>query len=259
MLSRTTVAGNDVLLTHPDGTTQVIPFPNPADHAAVLWTLNGTDPQRLENRYLLHLLAAATDPEALFARPSGDIVTLGPVADRLAPKPGRFFYYLRAADALGHLSAGGALLPVVVRVPSTAAAAAPTRRALAGAGGAATLTVAVPADPDTTVVLLFADVSPPKAMPKAQPDAELLRVPNRRDLYPNDGVRLQLVDGTLLTPVAVKLLSDASVTVEADGTRVASLSVVVPAGGWATVWCYALTLDGQPSRPCGPFGHGVMA
>jgi hypothetical protein len=257
VLSRTNVVGNDVVLTHPDGTAQIIPFPNPADHASVLATLNGADPQRLENRYLLHLLAAATDPEAFFARPTGDIVPLGPTADRLAPKPGRFFYYIRAADTLGHLSAGGALLPVVVRVPSAAAAAAPVRRALTGAGGSATLTVAVPADPDTTVVILFADITPPHAMPQAQPEAELLRVPNRRDLYPQDGVRLQLPDGTLLDPAASKLLSDTSVTVEADGTRVASLSVAVAAGGWATLWCYALTRDGQPSRVCGPLGQGV--
>jgi hypothetical protein len=257
VLSRTSVSGSSVVLTHPDGTSQTIPFPNPTDAAAVLATLNSPTPQRLANRYLIHLLAAATDCEAFFTRPSADIVTLGPVTDRLAPKPGRFFYFLRAADALGHLSTGGALLPIVVRVPSIAGAATPMRRTLAGTAGAVTLTVAVPADPDTTALLLFAAIAPPHTTPESYPEAELLRVPNRRDLYPNDGIRLRLSNGTLLSPAVTAQLADPSVTVEADGTRVATLSLAAGAGAWVTLWCFALTRDGQPSRVCGPFGQGV--
>lgn len=256
VISRTSVSGSNVVLTQPDGTTQTIAFPNPSDSAQVLASLNGPTPQRLANRYLMHLLAASVDTAAFFTRPSADIVTLGTVTDRLAPKAGRFFYFLRAADALGHLSAGGALLPTVVRVPSIAGAATPARRALTGAAGIATLTVAVPADPDTTVLLLFAAITPPNTTPASYPDAELLRVPNRRDLYPADGIRLRLSSGALLPPVATLQLTDPSVIVEADGTRVAKFTLA--AGGWATLWCFALTRDGQPSRVCGPFGQGVV-
>jgi hypothetical protein len=119
--------------------------------------------------------------------------------------------------------------------------------------------VSVPPDPETTILLLFAELTPPNTMPPEPSEAEILRVPNRRDLYPNNGLRLRINDGTLLAPAVVKALSDTDVTVEADGTRVAVIPLVVPGGGWATLWCYSITRDGQPSRRCGPFGQGVSA
>jgi len=259
VLSRLSVSGNSVVLALPDGTSHAVPFPNPTDLATVLATLNGPNPQTLANRYLLHALATAPDPEVFFTRPTADIVTVGPVIDRLPQKPGRFFYFVRATDAQGHLSSGGALLPLVVRVPSVADAAQPVRRTIAATPHSVSLTVAVPPDPDTTTVLLFAKLTPAGIMPVPQPGAELLRVPNRRDLYPSGGIRLRLPDGTLLSPAVVKSLGDADVTVEADGTRVATLTLAVPGGGWATLWSYAVTRDGQGSRPCGPFGQGVPA
>ena len=67
-------------------------------------------------------------------------------------------------------------------------------------------------------------LDPPGADPPPQGEAELLRVPNRRDLYPHDGLRLLLSDGTLLAPAVVKALSDPDVTVAGNGTRVATLS-----------------------------------
>lgn len=257
ILNRLSVTGNTVQITLPDGTTSPVPFPNPADLNSALATLNGPTPEQLPNRFLLHAVATAPDPSVFFARPTADLISVGPVTDRLPQKPGRFFYFVRAADALGHLSAGGALLPIVVRVPSVAAAAAPVRQALTATSGSVSLTVAVPPDPDTTTLLLFAALTPPNTMPPTQSEAEIQRVPNRRDLYPNNGLRLRLSDGTLLAPAAVKPLADVDVTIEADGTRVATIALSVPAGGWATLWCYGVTRDGQPSRRCGPFGQGV--
>src|SRR5205807_7631090 len=63
IISRVRVSGSSVHLTNPDGTTQIITFPNPGDVATVLATLHSNDPQRLENRYLLYLLVNATHPE----------------------------------------------------------------------------------------------------------------------------------------------------------------------------------------------------
>jgi hypothetical protein len=258
ILSRVSVVGSDVVLRHPGGGQEIIAFLNPGDHATVIATLNA-HPERLANRYLLHLIVASSDPQPFFERVSGDIVPVGMVSDRLAPKPGRFFYFVRAADAQGHLSDGGAILPVVVRVPSIAGAAQPQRRAVMTTNTSVALTVAIPPDPDTTHALLFAVFSPPNTEPVPQPDAELLRIPNRRDLYPHDGLRVRCSDGTLLAPVAVKSLADVDVTVEADGTRVAMLITAAAQGSWATLWCYALTSDGLPSFVCGPFGTGVHA
>jgi hypothetical protein len=260
IISRTSLSGGNVILTHPDGTQEIIPFPNPGDHAAVIATLSSDNPQRLANKYLLHLVVASSDSTAFFQRIGDDILQVGPVDDRLAPKPGRFLYFVRAADALGHISAGGGILPVIVRVPSTAGAAKPEKRALTTTDTAVTLTVAVTgADPDTTTALLFAAIAPPGKDPPVQGMAELLRMPNRRDLYPNDGLRLQLSDGTLLAPAVAKNLSDMDVTIEGDGTRVAALTTAAAKGSWVTLWCYGLTRDGLPSYVCGPFGTGVRA
>jgi hypothetical protein len=258
ILSRVSVVGSDVVLRHPGGGAEIIAFPNPGDHATVIAALNA-HPERLANRYVLHVIVASSDPRPFFERVSGDIVAVGIVRDRLAPKPGRFFYFARSADALGHLSEGGAILPVVVRVPSIAGAAQPQRRALATTDMSVALTVAIPADPDTTYALLFAAISPQYTEPVAQPGADLLRIPNRRDLYPHDGLRLRCADGTLLAPIMVKSLADVDVTVESDGTRVATLKATATKGSWATLWCYALTRDGVPSFACGPFGAGVKA
>ena len=259
VISRASVAGGAVLLTHPDGTEETIVFGNPGDEAAVLATLGSDNPQRLVNKYLLHLVAASGDSSVFFERVSGDIDQVGAVSDRLAPKPGRFLYRVRAADSLGHVSDGGAILPVVVRVPSTASATTPQRRSLTTTDTAVELTVGIAADPDTTTALLFGVFAPPGSDPPKQGEAQLLRTPNRRDLYPNDGLRLRLSDGTLLAPLVAKDLGDADVTVLPDGTRIVVLEASTTKGSWATLWCYALTRDGLPSYACGPFGTGVHA
>ena len=257
VISRVALSGNDVVLTNVDGTTQIVAFPNPGDHAAVIAALGSSDPQRLANKYLLHLVVASNDPAAFFTAVSGTTQSVGVVEDRLAPKPGRFLYFARAADALGHRSQGGAILPAVVRVPATSAAPTPRRRALATTNTTVALTVAIPPDPNTAHALLFVRADAPGTAPSNQAGAEILRTPNRRDLYPHDGLRMRLSDGTLLAPAVVKDLADLDVTTEADGTRVATLTANAAHGAWATTWCYALTRDGFPSYVCGPFGTGV--
>ncbi|TMC97105.1 MAG: hypothetical protein E6J05_12675 [Chloroflexi bacterium] len=259
ILSRTSLSGTDVVLQHVDSTQETIAFANPGDKAAVVATLSSAHPERLANRYLLHLMAASTNAASFFQRLRDDIDHVGTVNDRLAPKPGRFLYFVRAADSLGHLSDGGAILPIVVRVPSTVRAVAPSRRALASTDNQVTVKVAVPADPDTIVAMLFADVTPPGTPPKAPGDTQLLRIPNRRDLYPNDGLRLRLGDGRIVAPRVVKELSDVDVIVEADGTRVADLVMSASKDSWATLWCFGLTRDGIPSFPLGPLSTGIRA
>jgi hypothetical protein len=259
VISRTSLSGTDVVLTLPDGTQETIPFPNSADHAAVVASLNSDNPERLVNKYVLHLVAASTNPNSFFSRISVDLDKVGAVKDRLPPKPGRYLYLVRAADALGHISDGGAILPIAVRVPSMALAVTPQRRGLTSTDTSVTLAVAFRDDPDTTTALLFAFFDPAHTSPITQAEAELLRIPNRRDLYPNDGLRLRLSDGTLLAPKLVKSLADVDVVIEADGTRVANLSVTATKDSWATLWCFGLSRDGIPSYVDGPIGIGVRS
>ncbi len=257
--SRLSVVANAVRLTHADGSQETITFANPGDEATVLATLSSNAPQTLANRYLLYIAGASASPQSFFTRLSANIDQVGPLDDRLAPKPGRFLYRVRAADALGHVSDGGAILPIVVRVPSISPGAAARLHALSTTNSSLSLSVDVPSDPATVLALLFADIAPAGVDPPAQGEANLLRIPNRRDLYPIDGIRLQLSDGRLLPPALAKSLSDADVTVAADGSRTATLTIPATKGQWATLWCFTLTADGLPSTACGPFATGVGA
>jgi hypothetical protein len=257
VISRLRLNGGTVVLNEPDGTATLINLPNPNDQAAVIAALQSSDPQRLANRYALYALNQATDPEGFFSRIGARTVAVGPTDDRLPPKPGRFFYRVRAADVLGHVSAGGATLPVVVRVPSTAGAATPRQLALTASPTGVSLKITVPADQNTTYVLLFVSITPPGTTPGSNLGSELLRIPNRRDLYPHDGLRLRLPDGTLLPPTIAKNLSDPDVVVDASGSRVLTLVAPTASRSWLSLWCYGLTRDGFPSPVCGPVSSGV--
>jgi hypothetical protein len=257
--SALSVSGGNVFLTNPDGSHQTIAFANPGDEATVVATLQSSNPQTLATRYLIFIAGASNQTAAFFTRISSDIASAGWFTDRLPPKDGRFFYFVRAVDALGHLSDGGALLPVCVRVPSMALGTRPVKQKQSVTAASVSLTVTIPPDPLTTTALLFVRLDPLGADPPAQGEAELLRVPNRRDLYPHNGLRLLLSDGTLLSPAVVKSLTDPDVTVSSDGSRVATLTAPATSGQWATMWCYSLTRDGIASHPCGPFATGVGA
>jgi hypothetical protein len=87
--------------------------------------------------------------------------------------------------------------------------------------------------------------------------AELLRIPNRSDLYPVNGLRLRVpvADG-LLAPV-IKALSDADIIVNADGTRSATINVPAVFGNHVVLWAHTLSKEGIPSRVSGPFTWGA--
>jgi hypothetical protein len=105
--------------------------------------------------------------------------------------------------------------------------------------------------------LLFAAIAPPGTDAIASGDAAILRLPNRRDLYPHDGLRLRLPDGTIVAPLVVKDLADADVVVDASGGRTVTLTAAVTPKAWVTLWCFGLSRDGFPSFACGPYGMRV--
>ena len=74
--------------------------------------------------------------------------------------------------------------------------------------------------------------------------AQLLRLPNRRDLYPNDGMRLRLADGTLLAPVggARRRRGHGELPDRVIGDARAGFDRRV------AVWAVTMTRDGIPSR-----------
>jgi hypothetical protein len=64
--------------------------------------------------------------------------------------------------------------------------------------------------------------------------AELLRTPNRRDLYPQNGIRLRTPAGALLSPIA-KSLSDPDVTNDGTGNLPAAINVPAAFGTWVVL------------------------
>jgi hypothetical protein len=251
-------AQGDVRMRRADGSFQTVGFANPTDAASVRAVLESPHPELLPSRYLLFLLGHSDRPEELFDRTGGTLQPANALADTLAPRPGRQFYRVRLADAAGAVGEGGAILPVVVRVPSTAPGPTPTRHTTSSSAGAIDLELKVDPDPDAAWVLLFTRIAD---WDQPSPDAaaaRVVRMPNRRDLYPDNGIRLRLGDGSMLAPVA-KSLADADVAIDGDGRLNVPISQSLPTGGGTgkarqvQCWCLSLSRDGIPSRTLGPF------
>jgi hypothetical protein len=260
ILAITRIDGSgSVTMSRADGSQQTVVFPNAGDEAAVIAALSGDHPERLASRYVLFLLGHFDQPGQLLTRTGDALQPVGALTDAVDPRPGRYFYRVRPADAGGAIAADGAILPVVVRVPSTAPAPAPRWVATSRDVGLA-LTIDVDPDQELSWVLLFVNVAPWSDAPSDPARAQLVRIPNRRDLYPVNGIRLRLAEGTLLTPVA-KSLADADVAAQPDGSLRATITSPLPPPGAAPriaqFWCYALSRDGIPSRGLEPRSTGL--
>jgi hypothetical protein len=143
-------------------------------------------------------------------------------------------------------------LPQIVRVPSLRALSAPTFDLPNSTDETLTVSARLRDAFDLRWLLLFVvatDVDVPldeRMLDRPQ----LLRLPNRRDLYPQNGIRLRLRDGTLLAPLAV----DATTGTVEIPDRVLS-AALNPDPGFdkrVSVWAVAVTRDGIPSRFAGP-------
>ncbi|HTP23819.1 MAG TPA: hypothetical protein VMJ65_29730 [Solirubrobacteraceae bacterium] len=261
VLAITSLSGSDVVMRRANGTLQVVVFANPGDETAVRDALASDHPEFLASRYALYLAGHFDEPGDLFTRTDGILHPAGGLTDRVPPKPGRYFYRVRLADASGAVSVGGAILPMVVRVPSTMPMPAPVRRGAAVGTGTLSVDIALESDPDLAWALLFCRVGDYASTPPDPAGAQLLRMPNRRDLYPDAGVRLRLADGNVLTPITA---STVAATTDADGLLDLTLSATLPdatPGQLRQVqyWCYGLSRDGVPSRPLGPYTLTVAA
>jgi hypothetical protein len=256
VLAITALDGGDVIMRRAEGTHQVVVFANPGDETAVRTALSSDHPERIASRYALYLAGHFDQPGELFARVDGVLRAAGGLIDRTPPKPGRYFYRIRLADASGvAISDGGAILPMVVRVPSTMPMPAPLRRSAAVGAGTLRVAIALDPDPELAWALLFCRVGDYASAPPDPANAQLLRVPNRRDLYPGAGVRLRLADGVVLAPATASV---AVADVDPDGRLALSLTAPLPdvsPGQLQQIqyWCFGLSRDGVPSRPLGPY------
>jgi hypothetical protein len=238
--------------TLPDSTTTSYTQPNPDDQAALLAEIRTGTPARVEGRFLMDFLVrfgAELESQWVAALPGP--VEFGALTDTLPHKAERYVHRMRLVDAAGHVSAGAAIAPQIVRVPSLRLPGPPRLTAPPSATDTLALEVRVRDAFDLAWVVLFTEVEDAAGAPSdnLQRPARLLRLPNRRDLYPDEGIRVRLADGTLLAPAAVLEVGNGAVDVP---DRVLSSTLMPGHGRRAAVWSVAMTRDGVPSRLAGP-------
>jgi hypothetical protein len=237
----------------PDSSTTSYALANPADQAALRDEIGSGEPARIENRFLMDLfLRYQAQFEALWQRALPTPVAFAVVTDILPSKAERWMHRIRLVDAAGHISEGAGILPRLVRVASTRSPSLPEITMENSATDSLAITARVRQAFDLRWVVLFAlavpDPSPLDA--RVREKAQLLRIPDRRDLYPTDGIRLRLADGTLLASTEAVDIAAAGI-VEVPEVRVPA--TLTP--GFArrvSVWAITMTRDGIPSRLTGP-------
>jgi hypothetical protein len=236
----------------PDGTDAAYSLANPGDQASLLAEIRSGTPARVEGRFLMDfVLRFGPDLEPWWEEVPPGPAPMGPLSDTLPAKADRHLHRVRLVDPAGHVSSGAAIPAQIVRVPSSREPRAPELRAVGDDAGSVRLDVRVRDAFDVAHVVAFAaveDAGPPPG--SAQRDgARLLRLPDRRDLYPDDGLRLRLADGTLLAPTVVLAAVDGTVE---PPDRVLTAALHPGADRRVSLWAVTLTRDGIPSRVAGP-------
>jgi hypothetical protein len=237
----------------PDRSQASYTLGNPDDRAALQAEIATGEPARIEGRFLMDLLLRFPDRFESGWQPALPApVAFGVMSDALPNRAERWLHRVRLVDPAGHSSRGAAIVPRIVRVASLRVPAPPEIATASSETDTLTLTARVHQAFDLKWLVLFTAVAPATepAGDLTQTPARVLRIPDRRDLYPDDGLRLRLPDGTLL-PAAQ------AVDALASGTP-AVPDLLVPAtlqpgfGKRVVVWAVTMTRDGIPSRLAGP-------
>jgi hypothetical protein len=245
-------ADDTISATLPDGTVTSYAQPNPDDQAALLAQIRTGTPARVEGRLLMDfLIRFGAQLEPLWVAALPDPTDFGPLTDMLPNKAERYVHRIRLADAAGHLSTGAAIPEQIVRVPSLRSPGTPQLQVPSSDTDTLAIEARVRDAFDLSWVVLFiaAEDGAEPVDDNLRAPAQLLRLPNRRDLYPNQGIRVRVADGTLLAPAAV-LDVDAGAVDATD--RVVSTTLAAGHDRRVALWTVAMTRDGITSRLAGP-------
>lgn len=244
-------ADDSIRVALPDGSSVDYALANPGDRAALLTQIRSGEPARVENRFLTDIAIqfSQTALANLWQLALPPAVSFGVSSDQVPNKAERYLYRVKSVDAAGHVSEGAALVPRMFRVPSRRLPAVPQLLRVLPAQDRAQAVVRTGARFDLAGVLLFwlvedTAVADPTRLDKPQ----LLRVPGRPDLYPSDGIRLRLSDGTLVEP-------EFAATVAAAAAGTVLTWTVEHLSGYdqrVTAWSATVTRDGMPSLVVGP-------
>ncbi len=185
-------ADNLIGVTFPKGGASSYALANAADQAAFLAQIRSSNPALVAGRFFLDLLHRfPAELASLWQGLGGPIAPTGPFVDTLSAKPERYFHRIRIADAADRLSLAGAILPQVVRTPSLRVPGSPEVTLADSDSDVLEVGARVRAAYDLTQVAVFSLVSEQPLDPAALA-AALVRLPNRRDLPADDGLRLRL-------------------------------------------------------------------
>jgi hypothetical protein len=242
-----TTAADRIRLQPPDGPAVEYTLSDTGDHHTLLAQMRSGTPAAVARRFLMDALlghGALDSFGSTWVQAADGPARLAPVELTLPSQAERYALRVRIVDAAGHISVEGAVLPLVVRVPSLRTPAPPVLSVAADDTDSLSVSGRARASHDLHSMLFFST----HLNGAGAPAAELLRTPNRPDLYPDRGIRLRLADGTLLAPKVVA--TSAGVTEVPD--RIVSTTLVEGYEQQVAIWAATLTADGVPSRLAGP-------
>lgn len=228
-----------------------VPIPNPDDRAAIIAALSGVDASRLADRYLVFLAGMHPYRAAFFEPVTADPVVPGSIPDSFLPQTNRFVYRIRTGNAAGLISAGDAVLAVVVRVPSLKPGPLPELLPRRSSTPPGTIQIRITPDESTTHVVIFYHEAPSDAATSSAGGA-LLRIANRPDLYPDRLLRFRSPSGDFASSF-VKDLSESDVVEDETGAKIVTFTSPEDPGSILQIWACTLTQDGIPSEAAGPW------
>lgn len=234
-----------------------VAVPNPDDKHHIISALRQPDAAKLADQYLVYLAGSHPYRASFFEAVTPDPVPLGRVADTYLPQTNRYVYRIRAGNAAGLISAGDAMLKMVVRVPSLKPGPVPEWLNVPPDAAPGTVWLAIPPDDTVTHVILFYSLHSGGSPGPAQ-KGSLLRVANRPDLYPDRMLKFRTAQGDFAKQL-VKNINDPDVEADASGIRKVSFVVEEEErGDWRASAC-TLTRDGMASEPGGSWRIRVAA
>ena len=245
-------AGGRVLavLLGPDSlSTQTIQLPHPDDQRAVALALGQNSVDAVDHHHLVFLAQNHPSADQLFQPVGEKPIPFGDFRDQLSPRPARWIYRVRRADAAGRLSRGSAVIGRPVRVPSPAPPGAPLFDPDLSEQH---FDLLVPPDDSIAAVLTFFAPTNPFG---DSPGGELLRVPAApEDYLAGRGIRLRSAQ-RLIQPRVIDLRQGSTPNND-DGLRRIAVDTTNLAAGPVRAWAVCLSVDGVPSRLGGPWTLG---
>jgi hypothetical protein len=225
---------------------------NPADRNAIVQAILAGDSEQLQDQHAVFLAGRHFYGDRLFRLATTSPIPLGPFPENLPPQAGRYLYRVRRASSSDQLSLEGAMAKAVVRVPLLAPSPAPERLPREAGDPVTRLRLRVVDSGRSHRLLVFEYVATPD---RSEGVAELLRIPNRHDLYPNDGIRLRVPSGDNLAP-GVKDIQNIPVNA---GARLVPVDLLSAPDKRVLIWAVTLSDDGIPGLLGGPWSNKVAS